>query len=173
MLIALTCMYSSLRTDIPKEIMGYSDFPYGSGGVSYISSSAVLKFLNDYADNFNLARHIKLSHLVIRVKPLLNNKWESLAEGKHKTDCFDAIFICNGIFHKPSMPICAGANVFRGKQIHSHEYRTPGPFKGKTVVLVGAGPSGVEIMKEVAKTAKNECVLVTSFETKAQPQTTN
>lgn len=152
-------MYSGLRTDIPKEIMGYSDFSHRSGGASYISSTAVLSFLNDYADKFNLARHIKLSHLVIRVKPLLNNKWEviskSLTDGKYKTDFFDAIFICNGIFHTPPMPIYAGANVFQGKQIHSHEYRSPGPFKGETVVVVGAGPSAIDIMKEVAKTAKN------------------
>lgn len=58
------------RTNLPKEVMGYPDFTYSPYiQNSYISSEEVLKFLNAYADHFQLRSHIHLQHEVIRIKP--------------------------------------------------------------------------------------------------------
>lgn len=39
--------------------------------------------------------------------------------------------------------------------MHSHEYRVPDPYKNDTVLIIGAGPSGKDIMLEVATKAKH------------------
>lgn len=57
--------------------MGYLDFPYPqSMQESFVGSQVVLDFLNLYADHYNLKRHIKFQHEVVRVKPRCNNQWE-------------------------------------------------------------------------------------------------
>lgn len=67
---------------------------------------------------------------------------------------FDAIFLCNGHYSHPSIPQYDGLNEFLGKKIHSHDYRQPNQFRNEIVLIIGAGPSGKDIMQEIAVTAK-------------------
>jgi dimethylaniline monooxygenase (N-oxide forming) len=46
--------------------------------------------------------------------------------------------------------------------MHSHDYRTPGPFAGRRVLVVGAGQSATEIAIEVAAVARRTCMSVRS-----------
>lgn len=71
-----TSMYKGLRTNLPKEIMGYPDFPIPAQDSSYISAADMLEFLNLYAKHFNLHEHIRFQHHVIRVRPFEESKWE-------------------------------------------------------------------------------------------------
>ena len=72
---------------------------------------------------------------LIKVMDLANN-------GAEKNETFDAVMICNGHYFEPSMPILKGHDLFKGQQLHSHAYRVPDVFSGKTAVVLGAGPSG-------------------------------
>lgn len=47
-----------------------------------------------------------------------------------------------------------GIDKWPGKQIHSHNYRVPEPFRDQVVVVIGLGPSALDIAIEVAKEAK-------------------
>lgn len=73
-------------------------------------------------------------------------KWKltvkNLTEGSTTTEYFDAIMVCNGHYFQPYTPVIEGHETFKGKQLHSHDYRVPEVFMNKTVVVVGAGPSG-------------------------------
>lgn len=62
--------------------------------------------------------------------------------------------MCNGHFSTPLIPKFHGQSVFKGKQTHSHDYRQPQPFTAKCVLIIGAGPSGVDISQEVAGCAQ-------------------
>lgn len=51
----------------------------------------------------------------------------------HRTliEIFDAILLCNGHYQKPNLPEYAEKNsIFKGNQIHSHEYRDVEDLKG-------------------------------------------
>lgn len=48
------------------------------------------------------------------------------------------------------MPDIAGLAEFSGTVFHSHVYRQPEPFSNQRVLIVGAGPSGRDIMLEVS-----------------------
>ena len=56
------------------------------------------------------------------------------------------------------IPSVKGIDKFRGRQIHSHDYREPEPFSGLKVVVLGASASGLDISLEVATVAKEVCV---------------
>lgn len=133
-------MYKGLTTDIPKEIMCYPDFPYPSLPSSYISSSDVLDYLNLYATQFDLYDKIKFERSVYRVRPV-EDRWEvivrNLPEDKHEFYSFDSVLVCTGNFHTPFKPSFVGYDLFKGIQIHSHEYRDAERFRGEDVLLVG------------------------------------
>lgn len=71
-----TSMYQQLSTNLPKEVMGFPDFPIPEQDKSFIPSQDFLSFLNLYADNFQLNEVIKFLHQVIRVRPIEDVKWE-------------------------------------------------------------------------------------------------
>lgn len=49
------------RTNLPKELMAYEDYPYKQPDHSFITQPEVLKYINDFAKAFNLLLHIKVS----------------------------------------------------------------------------------------------------------------
>lgn len=152
-------MYESLHTNLPKEIMKFPDFPFPSQPKSYLPARDVNDYLNSYADHFGLHRFIKFSHHVLRIRPILNGKWEVivknlLSTAGYETLLFDAIFVCNGHFTTPFYPNLKGFEIYSGKQSHSHEYRKAEKFTHKTVLVIGGGPSGVDISQDIVKCAK-------------------
>lgn len=150
-------MYKGLHTNLPKELMSFPDLPFPPHELSFVPANDVNEYLNLYADNFKLRQFVKFQHQVLRVRPLLDETWEvivkNLPEDRLQTFTFDVVFVCNGHFSTPSFPHYPGRNAFKGKQIHSHDYRRPEMFRGKKVLVVGAGPSGIDISQEISKCA--------------------
>lgn len=125
------CIFS---TNLPKEIMGYPDFPIPDQKKSYIPQKDMLTFLELYAQRFNVFECIKFQHYVIRVRPTDDKKWEiivrDLPNDKYEKYLFDAVIVCNGHYNTPAYPDYPGRQLYKGQQIHSHNYRCADPFKG-------------------------------------------
>lgn len=121
----------------------YPGYHYPKDTPSYPSHEHVWKYLNSYADRFGLKEHIKFHHFVDIVRPIRisssNGKWEvivtDLPNNRNITNTFDAVFVCNGRTSSPYMPQFDGAHLFRGKIMHSHDYRKPNPFQGRILKL--------------------------------------
>ncbi len=69
-------LYQWYSTNLPKEIMGYPDFPIPMQEKSYISAEDMLAFLELYAEEFQLKKHMKFQHYVVRVRPKGETQWE-------------------------------------------------------------------------------------------------
>lgn len=114
--------------------MEVSDFPLPNNISHFPSQPDMLNYLHSYADHFGLNQHIKFNHLVIRVRPIENDRWEiivhDLLEDKFITSVYDAMFVCNGHFFEPFFPKIEGANEFKGKLLHSHDFRSAEKFQG-------------------------------------------
>uniref|UniRef100_A0A0C9QK99 Flavin-containing monooxygenase n=1 Tax=Fopius arisanus TaxID=64838 RepID=A0A0C9QK99_9HYME len=157
-------MYDSLRTNLPKEVMGYPDFQYDVKTTkSYLTRTEILDFLERYCDHFDIRQYIQFVHNVELIEPSLEEEnqkqWKvtvrNLKEGLTKVEYFDAIMVCNGHYFQPYVPTIEGNEKFKGKKLHSHDYRVPDAFENKTVVVVGAGPSGMDLALEISKKARN------------------
>ncbi|KOC68207.1 Flavin-containing monooxygenase FMO GS-OX-like 3, partial [Habropoda laboriosa] len=168
-----TSMYKNLRqvisakrceiyiklTNLPKEVMGYPDYPVSDTPESYLTRSQILNFLNSYCDHFNLRKHIRFLHNVELVEPSSGSrKWEikvkDLAKNTILVESFDAVMVCNGHYFQPSMPNLKGQMDFKGEQLHSHDYRVPDIFIDKAVIVIGAGPSGMDLALDISRRAK-------------------
>lgn len=152
-------MYKNLRTNLPREVMGVSDFPFDDkfpGSIDsrqYCSHEEVYRYLDAYARHFDIMKHVRCSSRVTSLERL-GSRWklhvvDETTEGAEEVCCADAVVVCNGHYSEPRIPEYEGQDLFQGLQMHSHNYRTPGPFVGKRVVVVGAAFSGSDISQEL------------------------
>ncbi|XP_060556235.1 uncharacterized protein LOC132716918 [Ruditapes philippinarum] len=157
-----TSMYKNLRTNIPKEVMGFPGYPFPSDLPSFPEHKDVLKYLKDYSDHYDLEKYIKFSTKVDSVAPLsFDNKtaWKVSyssvgCPSQSENSIFDAIIVCNGHYSVPLVPTLEGMEDFKGTIVHSHDYRVPDPFKDKVVVCLGGAASGQDICLDIATQAK-------------------
>jgi cation diffusion facilitator CzcD-associated flavoprotein CzcO len=61
------------------------------------------------------------------------------------------LVVATGYEHQPFIPAWSGRDSFTGLLLHASEYRNPKPFKGKQVLVVGPGCSGMEIAYDLAE----------------------
>lgn len=64
-----------------------------------------------------------------------------------------AVVSATGNWSHPYIPVIPGSDLFKGQQMHSAHYVQPDDFAGQTVLVVGGGNSGAQIMAEVAQVA--------------------
>lgn len=154
-------MYKSLHTNLPKEIMNFPGYPFQNLEKSFVPGTEVLKYLKSYAEHYGVDKAVKFHHNVVRVRPY-KNKWEvivhDLINDKYSNLTFDYVLICNGHYFAPSFSKIENIEKFQGKQMHSHDYRDSGPFKDETVLVIGVGPSGMDLALETSKVAKKVIV---------------
>lgn len=139
--------------------MEVSDFHLPSDVAPFPSQLDMLNYLRSYADHFDLNQHIKFNHLVIRVRPIENDRWEiivhNLLEDEYLTTVYDAVFVCNGHFFEPFIPNFEGTNDFKGNLLHSHDFRSAERFQGQDILVIGSGPSGLDVVMMLSTVAKS------------------
>jgi hypothetical protein len=60
------------------------------------------------------------------------------------------IINATGTWESPYVPEIPGAERFRGRQLHTKDFRTAGEFVGKHVVIVGAGISALQLLEQIS-----------------------
>ncbi|KAJ0061520.1 hypothetical protein NL108_005503 [Boleophthalmus pectinirostris] len=158
-------MYQNLRTNLPKEVMMFPDFPFDPKLDSFIHHEEVLRYLQQYCDYFKITPHIRFNTAVERVRPVtmetadrkLKTQWEVTSldnAGSERTERFDSVFVCSGHYSDPHIPQIPGLQHFKGELLHSHNYRRPEPYSGKTIVILGAKASAIDISMELSSVAQ-------------------
>ncbi|KAG6403998.1 hypothetical protein SASPL_136232 [Salvia splendens] len=161
-------VYASLRLISPREIMGFTDFPFrgkkGRDMRRFPGHKELLLYLQDFCDSFGLREHIRFNTRVENVEmldfPVLDKehlKWvvKSKAEKeKEVEEVYDAVVVATGHYSHPRLPSIKGMDAWKRKQMHSHIYRVPHPFKNEVVVVVGSSLSGQDISMELVNVAK-------------------
>ncbi|CAH1780409.1 unnamed protein product, partial [Owenia fusiformis] len=153
-------MYKELRTNLPKEVMAFPDFPFDKSLPSFVRHSDVRKYLEDYTQQNDLYKYIKFNTSVEHVDPIKTDEndiqWEVTVKDNEQgvtKETADAVMVCNGHYSTPIIPNIKGMDDFKGKVLHSHNYRHKESCQGLNVVCLGAGASGQDIGLEVASAA--------------------
>ncbi|XP_022600450.1 flavin-containing monooxygenase FMO GS-OX-like 4 isoform X2 [Seriola dumerili] len=150
-------MYRDLRTNLPKEVMMFPDFPFDPQLSSFLPHQEVQRYLERYCHSHNIRPHIRFNTAVENVRPVVEEEtttWEVTScdsSGGQKTETFDSVFVCSGHYSDPHIPDIPGVENFKGEVLHSHSYRYAEPFSGQSVVVLGAKASGLDISIELAK----------------------
>jgi len=140
--------YRSLRTNTSKQKTAFSDLPFDESLPHFPGRDAVLGYLERFADRFELRGRIRFSTPVRELRSE-NGGWAVNGEP------FDAAVVCTGLFSRAIVPELPGRELFAGSIVHSRDYRTPEPFAGQAVIVVGAGSSANDIACELAGVARS------------------
>ncbi|CAL9133004.1 unnamed protein product [Musa acuminata var. zebrina] len=162
-------LYDSLRTNLPRECMGFLDYPFSShraraGGDPrrFPGHHEVLCYLQDFAREFDLYGLVRFRTEVALVERDNDGRWQvnsrrsgaAGGDGSDENEVFDGVVVCNGHYTEPRIQEIPGMDAWPGKQMHSHNYRVPEPFLDQVVVIVGNSYSAVDISRDIARFAK-------------------
>ncbi|KAI3780712.1 hypothetical protein L2E82_10700 [Cichorium intybus] len=159
--IVHSSLYSSLRTNLPRPLMGFSDYSFEDKSYgdrrTFPGHDEVLKFLQDFATEFGVTKVIRFKSEVVRVDSsdgVFVVEWRTMKVGT-VAEVFDAVVVCNGHHTEPRVADdVPGIKDWSRKQAHSHNYRVPDPYQDQVVVVIGNGPSALDISQEIATVAK-------------------
>lgn len=161
-------MYADLRTNLPREVMGFSEYPFDDAFYArsssidprrFCSHQEVLHYLNSFAKHFNILQYIEFHTRVTAVIP----QWSATKKltwhvtmtntttHDEQTRDFDAVVVCNGHYSQPRVPSYPNQDRFLGTLMHSHNYRKAKDFIGQRIVVIGAAFSGVDIAAELVQ----------------------
>lgn len=126
--IVHSSLYHSLRTNLPRQLMGFSDYPFATDENrdprTFPGREEVLQFLNEFAMHFGLTEFIRFSTEVIRVERVdfRGDQWvvESRNNESISEDTFDAVVVCNGHFTQPIVANFPGDFYFNNTLIFTY-----------------------------------------------------
>ncbi len=146
-----TRLYPGVSTQNGKDTYHLSDFPMPRDYPEWPSGQQVQAYLDSYARTFGLLPLIRLSTPVTRAAQDADGRWTVTfkpADGPEKSETFDFLTICNGIFSAPAVPDFPGAAAFKaagGTICHSSEFLNLDDARGKHVVVIGYGKSSCDV----------------------------
>jgi putative flavoprotein involved in K+ transport len=117
-------------------------------GEPFPTAGHVRRYLADYEARYQLPvhRNVEVAHVHARA-----DHFEIRSRGQ--TWQARAVVSATGTWRCPHWPRYPGWDDFGGTQIHTVSYRTPEPFVGQRVVVVGGGNSAAQILAEVSTVA--------------------
>ena len=151
-------VYESAHLISSKTTTEFSEFPMKPGVADYPSHREMRQYFIDFATHFDLQKHYRFGAQVLAAEPvgegaspLWRLSWRD-AQGEHSAE-FKGLVIANGTLAEPNVPRFEGQ--FSGELIHTAAYKSAEQFRGKRVLVVGAGNSGCDIAVDAVHAAES------------------
>jgi putative flavoprotein involved in K+ transport len=148
--------WDSLRLFSPAQWSSLPGYQLPRGD-EYPSRDDVVRYLGDYERRYELPVlrpvHVDAVHRSANRRTLVVS---GANDGKHVEWNAGAVVSATGSWANPYVPDLPGADEFRGLQLHSANYRSPCELAGRSVVVVGGGNSGAQIVAELSDVARVE-----------------
>ena len=138
--------YDRLRLNTSRWFSRLPGGRYARGTGIFPSRDEVVAYLEGYArDN---ALDVRLNTHVDRIDPQGQGWVVRTSEGDVPAE---QVVVAAGYEHSPYVPEWPGRERYEGELLHAAHYRNPGPFRGRDVLVVGPGCSGMEIAYDLAE----------------------
>lgn len=142
--------WDSLHLFSPAAFSSLPGWPMPAGEAdAFPTRNEVIAYLGRYEQRYGFA--IDRPCVVEAVEPVAHGLQVRLTSGRCLTA--RAVVSATGTWSAPFIPSYPGQDLFGGTQLHSAFYRSPEPFRGKRLLVVGGGNSGAQIFAELADVA--------------------
>lgn len=139
--------YDGLRLHTTRGMSALPGLPMPRAYGRWVSRDDMVRYLERYAEVHDL--EIVYGVAVSRIERGGDAEWVLHATGGRRLTT-RAVVVATGRHHTPYLPDWPGLAAWPGDLRHSGAYRSPAPYQGKDVLVVGAGNSGTEIAAELA-----------------------
>ncbi|WP_460060596.1 amino acid permease [Streptomyces sp. YKOK-I1] len=145
-------MYESCHFISSKYTSGFYGAPMPSRLPDYPGWRDIRDYVRDFGRQYDLYRHVRFGTEVASAEPIADDRWRvTLSDGTvHE---YDGLICCPGVTWHPNEVALPGRETFRGTLRHSLTFRDGLELRGKRVLIVGAGNSGVDIACDAARHA--------------------
>jgi cation diffusion facilitator CzcD-associated flavoprotein CzcO len=137
--------YDRLRLNTSRWLSHLPDRRFPRGTPLFPSRDDLITHLEQYAREGRI--EVRLETRVERIDADDGN-WRAQTDAGPVQSA--QMVIATGYDAEPVIPRWKGRPAFKGRLLHSSEYRNPEPFVGESVLVVGAGCSGMEIAYDLA-----------------------
>jgi 4-hydroxyacetophenone monooxygenase len=149
--------YPGCRVDNPNHAYSYSFAQRHDWPNHYSTQPTLLEYFNQFADHFDLRRHISFGTEVVEATWSDDaNRWTlTLRQGEgtdEQTEC-DIVISAVGQLNRPRYPEIEGLDSFRGDGFHSARWEHGASLAGRRVAVIGTGASAIQFIPEVAEQA--------------------
>lgn len=151
-------VYDDLTTNLPKDLMAFSDFRYPIESDHFPPHTTVLEYLENYAERFIPKSCFRLNTSVDRVrKSSSGDCWEvACSDQEMKSTVLAArhLVVCTGHYRFPFVPSFKSSQCrdSRIRRIHSSSFKYPSEFtKYKHILVIGSRASGRDICMMLLK----------------------
>ena len=145
--------YPGAECDIASALYSYSFAPNPTWDFKWAKQPQILKYLQDFAKDRDLLRHIKFGETV-SAAAYDDGRWVVSTVSGESYNC--QFFVSAiGQLHNPSIPDFKDKDKFKGPSFHSAEWDHGVDLTDKTVAVIGVGASAAQLIPEVAKIAKH------------------
>ncbi|GEB49534.1 hypothetical protein SCA03_20850 [Streptomyces cacaoi] len=120
----------------------------------WVARDDMVRYLETYAAHHGIevATGVDVDRIERR-----DGRWVLHANGGRRPTA-TTVVVATGFNHTPHLPDWPGRADFTGQLLHAGDYRSAAPFRGKDVLVVGAGNTGAEIAADLAESGAHGCV---------------
>ncbi|WP_326699203.1 NAD(P)/FAD-dependent oxidoreductase [Streptomyces sp. NBC_01754] len=115
----------------------------------WVSRADMVRYLEKYADHHEL--EVVTGVEVSRIERAADGTGWRLSATGGRVLTGRAVVVATGWNHTPRIPDWTGREDFTGTLLHAAEYREPGPYAGRDVLVAGIGNTGAEIAVDLVE----------------------
>lgn len=157
-----TAAYSSLHLITSRARTEFAEHPMPAGTPDYPSRDAVGRWLEDYAEAFDLDGRIRLDTEVTAARRSRDGQGWEVETATGDPERFDLLVVASGHNDVPAWPSPAypGAEDFEGEQLHALDFGEGRDFEDRRVLVVGMGNSAMDIATDLSHFARRTLLSV-------------
>lgn len=157
--------YDRVHLHLAKQFCQLPYIPFPPSSPTYVPKKQFIQYLDDYVSYFNITplynRKVEFAKFDESTK-----KWNVKVTNGNSDEMEEYfckfLVVATGEASYPFIPDVPGLGSFNGEAIHSTQYKNGDKFKGKSVLVVGCGNSGMEIALDLANHGANTSIIVRS-----------
>lgn len=146
--------YPGCVCDVHSVLYSFSFKPGRKWTHMYAPAAEITQYLRDCVEDSKLGPHIRFRTNVTEVSFDEKGKYWTVQTPNGKVTARVLISATGGL-NNPALPVLEGQDKFQGKTFHTARWDNTYDFKDKNVAVVGTGASGIQVVPELAKIAKN------------------
>ena len=138
--------WPSLTVGSTHRVHDLPGLPFEPDADHLRAAAAVPAYFAEYERRFDLP-----VHRPVRVRGVHRTDDDRFRVGTDSGDwTARAVVNATGTWTRPFVPRYPGQELFRGRQLHTVEYRSAAEFAGRHVVVVGGGASATQLLAEIS-----------------------
>jgi cation diffusion facilitator CzcD-associated flavoprotein CzcO len=157
--------YPGIRSDSDMHTLGY-DFRPWRESKAIADGPAILKYIRDTAEEYDVDRNIRYRHRVVGASWSSSEAEWTLDVGRedgqdHVRIRCNLLLMCAGYYRYEAgyLPEFRGKERFDGDIVHPQHWPDDLDYRGRRIVVIGSGATAVTLIPELAKTAGHVVML--------------